>query len=295
MNDLIQQYELWLEAHRRPYKPRQRTDIFRDIGDACGPWDDHRDPVPAHDEYDLSDDFIDDSELPSLDDTVDDALQNDLTVELRESDTVVRGPKRQRDLMRPFSDDSNVSRGSQEAATDDKDIEHEPIVSTVTSSHVTRAPSYASAGRGSTRATRRARAAKTCATRTIAALYKQCPPIIARKSTSQDSLFANNTCDDTSDSQGINVSDLPAHASKRTSDRALQAHSPRLRRKVRRLRVESDDESESEEDDGEGVTVNKPKIKIPRKKRNVNSDDEVSAQAPFLYGLTDRMRHFSSN
>jgi hypothetical protein len=43
--DLNNRYTAWLQSHRRPYRPRKRTELIRDVGDATGPWDNLKDGV----------------------------------------------------------------------------------------------------------------------------------------------------------------------------------------------------------------------------------------------------------
>ncbi|KAJ3536742.1 hypothetical protein NM688_g6794 [Phlebia brevispora] len=81
--DLENQYELWLKTHRREYHSRRPTQGVRDIGQKCGPWDDREDPVPPNDQYDLEDDFIDDSNASGAGDNDDyvDGVDNETNEE----------------------------------------------------------------------------------------------------------------------------------------------------------------------------------------------------------------------
>jgi hypothetical protein len=47
--ELDRRYREWLQDHRRPYRPRARTEHIRDIGEATGPWDDN--PEGEDDDY----------------------------------------------------------------------------------------------------------------------------------------------------------------------------------------------------------------------------------------------------
>lgn len=61
MCDLRDRYNRWLKTHRRGPRPRRPTDEFVRTGDAVGPWDELK--GDKENNYDLTDIFIDDSEL----------------------------------------------------------------------------------------------------------------------------------------------------------------------------------------------------------------------------------------
>ncbi|KAF4575302.1 hypothetical protein EYR40_004960 [Pleurotus pulmonarius] len=55
--EFIRIFHNYLEKReKRPYRPRARTELIRDTGDKCGPWDD--DVLMEDDEYDTTDGFV---------------------------------------------------------------------------------------------------------------------------------------------------------------------------------------------------------------------------------------------
>lgn len=88
--DLESQFTRWLDTHRRPYRRREPTMRVNKVGQKCGPRDDELDPVPTNDQYDLDDNFIDDSNLPETTDdgnyTDDDANSDSDVAESQHAD-----------------------------------------------------------------------------------------------------------------------------------------------------------------------------------------------------------------
>ena len=108
LKDLTQRYADWLEAHRRPYRPRRPTDLIRDIGDICSYLDDLMDPVPIRDTYDLSDGFIDDSDQEEFRDDEDYHLAGDLAPAMEEYDEEEHDEENMDEYEADFIDDSAV-------------------------------------------------------------------------------------------------------------------------------------------------------------------------------------------
>lgn len=102
------------------------------VGQKCGPWDDELDPVPTNDQYDLDDNFIDDSDLPEVTDdgnyTDDDADSDSDVAESQHADCDDAPVEYAVDEDEESQDGSQGLVEDNDSATEDDDDDDVPIV-----------------------------------------------------------------------------------------------------------------------------------------------------------------------